>query len=167
MKKPKRLKKLTGFFGEFKAFVMRGNVIDLAVGVIIGGAFQKIITALVDNIIMPVLSLLLPKDTNIDGLFLALDGKEYADLAAAQAVGAPVMTYGSFIMMVVDFLLMAVVVFCIVKALNSLNGLRKKKDEIVEEPAAPTTQICPYCKTEIHIDATRCPNCTSQLEAQA
>ncbi len=149
-----------GFAAEFKKFIMRGNVIDLAVGVIVGGAFQAIVKSLVDDIVMPLISLL------TDGLdftnwFLPLDGKEYANLAAAQEAGAPILTYGNFISAIINFLIMAFVVFCLVKAINTVADRAKKKEE--EAPADPTTKECPFCKSEIAIEATRCPHCTSQL----
>ena len=142
---------------EFKAFVMRGNVMDLAVAVIIGGAFGKIISSLVNDIIMPPIGLLL-KGVNFSDLFVALNGQAYTTLADAQAAGAPVLTYGIFIKNVVDFLIIALVIFLMIKGVNNL----KKKPE----PAAaePTTKECPYCFTTISIKASRCPNCTSELK---
>jgi large conductance mechanosensitive channel len=142
---------------EFKAFILRGNVIDLAVAVIIGGAFGKIISSLVNDIIMPPIGLLL-KGVNFADLFVALNGQAYATLADAQAAGAPVLTYGNFIKNVVDFLIIALVIFLMVKGMNNL----KKKPEPVA--AEPTTKECPYCFTTIPIKATRCPHCTSELK---
>ncbi len=150
-----------GFFGEFKTFIMRGNVIDLAVGVIVGGAFQAIVKSLVDDVVMPVISLA-TKGINFADLFIALDGNEYATLAAAQEAGAATLNYGNFISAILNFIIMAFVVFLLVKGINTVAEKTKKK----EEPAAPeepTTKECPYCKSEIAIGATRCPNCTSEL----
>ena len=149
-----------GFMAEFKKFIMRGNVIDLAVGVIGGGAFQAIVKSLVDDLVMPVISLA-TKGLDFSKLFVALDGQEYATLEAAQEAGAAVLTYGNFISAVINFLIMAFVVFCLIKAINAVADKAKKKEE--EAPAAPTTKECPFCKSEIAIEATRCPHCTSEL----
>lgn len=149
-----------GFMAEFKKFIMRGNVIDLAVGVIVGGAFQAIVKSLVDDLVMPVISLA-TKGLDFSKLFVALDGQEYATLEAAQEAGAAVLTYGNFISAVINFLIMAFVVFCLIKAINAVADKAKKKEE--EAPAAPTTKECPFCKSEIAIEATRCPHCTSEL----
>jgi len=142
---------------EFKAFVMRGNVIDLAVGVIIGGAFGKIVSSLVNDIIMPPIGLLL-KGVNFSDLFVALNGQTYATLADAQAAAAPVLTYGNFIKNVVDFLIIAIVIFLMIKGINNM-----KKPAPAPAPAEPTTKECPHCFSTISIKATRCPNCTSEL----
>ncbi len=149
-----------GFMAEFKKFIMRGNVIDLAVGVIVGGAFQAIVKSLVDDLVMPVISLL-TKGLDFSKLFVALDGNEYATLEAAQEAGAAVITYGNFISAVINFIIMAFVVFCLIKAINTVADKANKKEE--EAPAEPTTKECPFCKSEIAIEATRCPHCTSQL----
>ena len=148
------------FFGEFKEFIAKGNVIDLAVGVIIGGAFQSIVKNLVENMITPVISLL-TKQVSFTDMFVSLDGNEYATLAAAQEAGAATINYGLFIQAVIDFLLTAFVIFLLVKGINKIRGMGKK-EEVVEK--APTTKICPFCKSEIDIEATRCPNCTSEVE---
>lgn len=147
-----------GFFGEFREFIMRGSVMDLAVGVIIGAAFQSIINSLVDDIIMPVISALFG-GLDFSNYFVSLDGSNYATLAAAQEAGAATLNYGVFITAVINFLLMALVIFCMVKALNKLSDKVKKK----EEEAAPTEKDCPFCKSKIDIGATRCPHCTSEL----
>lgn len=149
-----------GFFGEFKKFIMRGNVIDLAVGVIVGGAFQAIVKSLVDDVVMPVISLA-TKGINFADLFIALDGNEYATLTAAQEAGAATLNYGNFISAILNFIIMAFVVFVLVKTINTVADKSKKKEE--EAPAEPTTKECPYCKSEIAIGATKCPNCTSDL----
>ena len=141
---------------EFKEFALKGNMIDLAVGVIIGGAFNSLVTSLVDNIIMPIISIFTGK-IDFSNLFLALDGNEYATLAQAQSAGAATINYGAFITGLLNFLIMAFVVFLIVKAMNKL----RTRNEV---PAAPTTKICPHCKSEVHIEADRCPHCTSALE---
>ena len=139
---------------EFKEFVMRGNVIDLAVAVIIGGAFGKIVSSLVNDIIMPPIGLLL-KGVNFADLFVSLNGQAFATLADAQAAGAPVLTYGNFIKNIVDFLIIALVVFLMIKGINKV----KRQPA----PAEPTTKDCPHCFTAIPIKATRCPHCTSEL----
>lgn len=148
------------FFGEFKDFIAKGNVIDLAVGVIIGGAFSGIVKSLVENIITPAITLLTGKIAFTD-LFYALDGKEYATLADAQAVGAATINYGIFIQGVIDFIITALVIFLLVKGINKIRNSGKKNEEAVEE--APTTKKCPFCASEISIEATRCPHCTSEL----
>ena len=146
------------FFGEFKKFIAQGNVIDLAVGVIIGGAFSGIVKSLVENIITPAISVL-TKNIAFSDLFYALDGNEYTTLAAAQEAGAATINYGLFVQGVIDFIITAFVIFLMVKVINKIRSAGKKE----EEPAAPTTKECPFCKSEISIDATRCPHCTSQL----
>lgn len=151
---------MKGFLKEFKEFAMRGNVIDLAVGVIIGGAFQKIVTSLVNDIIMPLISLAM-KGADFASKFIALDGKSYASIEEATEAGAAILTYGNFISVVIDFIIMAFVIFLLVKGLNKLAKLGKK--EVEEAPAEPTTKVCPYCKSEIAIDATKCCHCTSDV----
>ena len=150
-----------GLIKEFKEFISRGNVIDLAVGVIIGGAFSAIVTNLVTNIVTPVISLLTGKVSFTD-MFIVLGEGEYATLAAAQEAGAATLNYGLFIQAVIDFLLTAFVIFLLVKAINKIRMVGKKEEPVVEE--APTTKVCPFCKSEINIEATRCPNCTSEVE---
>lgn len=155
---------------EFKAFALKGNVIDLAVGVIIGGAFGKIVTSLVNDLIMPLVGLL-TGGINFNDQFLLLkplpDGATANTLAEAQALGLPTLNYGSFITNVLYFFIMAFVIFLFIKMLNNLsNAAQKKMKKNEDAPAAapPTTKECPYCRTQIHIEATRCPNCTSKLE---
>ena len=149
--------KKKGFVGEFREFIMRGNVMDLAVGVIIGGAFQAIINSLVNDIIMPVISLL-TGGIDFNNWFVSLDGTHYDTLAAAQEAGAATLNYGVFITAVINFLLMALVIFFIVKALN------KASEKIVKKEEKPkTTKVCPKCKSEINKDATKCPCCTADL----
>ena len=141
---------------EFRDFVARGNVMDLAVGVIIGSAFGAIVTSLVNDIIMPPIGLAL-NGVNFKDLFVSLTGKAYPSLQAAQAAGAPTINYGNFINNVIDFLIVAAVIFLLVKGINSLKR---------PAPApAPTTKECEFCHTSIPLKAVRCPNCTSQLKA--
>ncbi len=151
--------KTKGFVGEFKKFIMRGNVLDMAIGIIIGGAFQAIISSLVNDIIMPVITLL-TGGIDFTNWFVALDGSSYATLDAAKEAGAATLNYGVFITAIINFLLMALVVFLIVKSMNKAADKFKKK----EEEAPKTTKICPFCKSEIDKDATRCPHCTSELK---
>ena len=139
---------------EFKEFVMRGNVLDLAIAVIIGGAFGKIITSFVNDVLMPPIGLLLG-GVDFADLFVSLDGQTYESLVAAQEAGAATVNYGVFLNTVIDFVIVAFVIFLVVKAAN-----RMKKPE---PAAAPTTKECPHCFTTISMKATRCPNCTSQL----
>lgn len=141
---------------DFKAFIMRGNVLDLAVAVIIGGAFGAIINSLVADIIMPPIGLLLGK-VDFSNLFIPLDGQSYASLAAAKEAGAATINYGVFINTLINFLIVALAIFLVIRAANRL--ISKK----AEAPAEPTTKDCPFCATAIPLKATRCPNCTSQL----
>lgn len=141
---------------EFKEFIMRGNVIDMAVGVIVGAAFNNIVSSLVNDIVMPVISIFTGK-INFKDLFLALDGKTYATLAEAQGVSAPVIAYGNFIQLVLQFLITAFAVFILVKGINKL---RRPAPE--PEPEV-TTKECPYCCSEIPLKATKCPHCASEL----
>ena len=152
---------MKGFLKEFKDFAMRGNVIDLAVGVIIGGAFQKIVTSVVNDLVMPLIGLI-TKGSDFATKFVALDGGEYATIEEATAAGAAILTYGNFIAVTIDFLIMAFVIFLLVKGLNKLTSIGKKPEPVVE--AAPTTKVCPFCKSEIAIDATKCAHCTSDVE---
>ena len=138
---------------EFKKFAIRGNVVDMAVGVIVGGAFSSIINSLVNDVLMPVISLATGK-VDFTNLFIALDGQSYPTLDAAKA-STSVFAYGSFIQTVIQFLIIAFSIFMVVKGINML---RRPKPE-----AAPTTKECPYCKSEIHIDALKCPHCASEL----
>ena len=145
------------FLGEFKKFALKGNMIDLAVGVIIGGAFNGLVSSLVNDIIMPALSLFTGK-MDFENWFYAMDGKTYATIEAAKEAGAATINYGNFISGIINFIIMAFVVFMMVRAINKL-----KKDEPAA-PAAPTTKKCPFCKTDIPLEATKCPHCTSALE---
>ena len=141
---------------EFKAFVLKGNVLDLAVAVIIGAAFGKIVTSFTNDIIMPPIGMLLG-NVNFTDLFISLDGNQYASLAIAQAAGAPTINYGVFINTIINFLIVAAALFMAVRTMNRL-----KKDE----PAAPDKKECPYCLSAIPIQASRCPHCTSELAKQ-
>ncbi|NLP35287.1 MAG: large conductance mechanosensitive channel protein MscL [Clostridiales bacterium] len=141
---------------EFKKFALRGNMIDLAVGIIIGGAFTSIVNSLVNDIVMPVLSIF-TKKIDFTNLFLSLDGENYDTLEAAKAAGASTINYGAFLTGVLNFLIMAFVVFLLVRWINKL-----KKPE----PTPPsTTKSCPFCYTDINIKASKCPNCTADIEA--
>jgi len=141
---------------EFKTFAMRGNVLDMAVGIIIGAAFGRIITSLVADIIMPPIGLILGK-VDFSTLFLNISGMSYPTLAAAKAANAATINYGTFLNTVIDFLIVAFVIFMLVRQVNRWNK---------PAPAAePTTKECPYCISAIPIKATRCPNCTSELRA--
>ena len=140
---------------EFKDFAVKGNVIDLAVGIIIGGAFGKITTSLVNDIIMPPLGLLLAK-VDFTDLFINLSGEPVKSLDQAKSVGIPVLAYGQFINNVIDFLIVAFVVFLLIKVINNFKRSEEKK--------VAKTKNCPFCFTAIPIKATRCPSCTSQLK---
>ena len=143
-------KKDSGFIADFKKFIMRGNVMDMAVGVIVGGAFTAIVTSLNKDILTPLLA-----------LFGGIDFS-YLQLVMGEGEEAPVLMYGNFITAVLNFLITAFVIFLLIRGINALNDLFTKKEE--EKPAEPTTKECPYCKSTIAIAATRCPNCTSHLE---
>lgn len=134
------------FFNEFKEFISKGNVMDLAVGVIIGGAFSAIVTSLTDNIINPLIN--------------CIGGAEIQ--GKIHLVGDNFIDYGAFISAIINFLIMALIIFCLVKTVNKFMAIGKKKEE--EAPAEPTTKICPFCKSEIPIDATKCCHCTSDLQ---
>lgn len=140
---------------EFREFALKGNVIDLAVGIIIGAAFNKVVQSLVNDIIMPPIGLLIGK-VDFSSLYLNLSGKTYETLAEAKKAGAATINYGLFISAIVDFTIMAFVVFLMVK---QINRLRRE-----ESPATPTTKECPFCLSATALAATRCPHCTSTLE---
>ncbi len=143
------------FVKEFKEFVMRGNVIDMAVGVIIGGAFNNIVSSLVNDIVMPIITLITGR-LDFTNLMITMDGNTYATLDEAKAATS-VIAYGNFIQIVVQFLLTALVIFTVIKAINRLH--RPAPEPVAE----PTTKECPYCKSEIHKDAVKCPHCGSDL----
>jgi large conductance mechanosensitive channel len=141
-------------FKEFRNFIMRGNVLDLAVAVIIGAAFGKIVTSLVNDILMPPLGLAL-KHVDFTNLFVDLSGGHHDTLAQAKAAGDATLNYGVFLNNVIDFLIVAFVIFLIIQQANRLKR--------APAPADPTTKECPFCHTNIPLAATRCPNCTSNL----
>jgi large conductance mechanosensitive channel len=142
---------------EFKEFVMRGNVLDMAVGIIIGAAFGKIVSSMVSDMLMPPLGLLLGS-VDFSSLFINLSDSPYPSLVAARAAGAPTLNYGVFIQTVLDFLIVGFVIFLLVRQVNALT----KKPE--SPPGPPTTKSCSYCLSTIPIKATRCPHCTSELK---
>jgi large conductance mechanosensitive channel len=147
------MKKKSKFMDEFKQFILRGNVMDMAVGVIVGGAFTAIVTSLNEDILTPIL-----------GIF---GGTDFSYLTVTLGIGdnAPVLHYGNFITAIINFLITALVIFIMLKAINKVTQrLNSITGDNSEEAPAPTTKVCPFCKSEIAIDATRCPHCTSQLE---
>lgn len=143
------------FIEEFKAFALKGNVLDMAVGVMIGGAFAKIVSSMVSDLFMPLIGLI-TGGINLGGLFFALDGNAYASMDAAKAAGVGTLNYGVFLQTVIDFLLMALCVFAFVKLVGRVMPKKAPK---------PAPHLCPYCQSEISEKATRCPHCTSQLPA--
>jgi len=145
-------------WSEFKKFAMRGNMLDLAIGVIIGGGVGKVIASLVKDIIMSPIGLLLGR-VDFASLYINLSRTKYATFADAQAAGAPTINIGLFLNAVIDFVVVLLVIFFMVRGINQMRERAEKK----AVAAAPTTKVCPYCKTEIAIDATRCPHCTSEL----
>lgn len=147
------MKKKSKLLGELKEFAMRGNVMDLAVGVMVGGAFQAIVSSFVGDIVSPII-----------GLFGNVDFSEFAWTLKGEGESAVVLKYGSFITAVINFAIMVCVIFFIIKLVNKLASLGKSKKKAEEEEPAPTTKQCPYCRSEIDIEATRCPHCTSRLE---
>lgn len=149
------------FLDEFKAFAMKGNMLDLAIGVIIGGAFGKIVSSLVNDVFMPVLGQL-TGGVSVDSLFVQLSGTDvsYKTIEAANAAGVATLNYGLFIQAVIDFLIIAFFIFMFVKAINKM----KKKEE---KAAAPVVRKCSYCLEPVADAATRCPHCTSELTLKA
>jgi large conductance mechanosensitive channel len=141
-------KKVGGFFSEFKTFALKGNVMSMAIGVLIGGAFSGLVISLTKNIITPLLNCFGKMDGSVSKLALKVRGQS--------------LEFGAFLADVVNFLIMAFIVFLLVKGMNALANIGSKKKE-EEEPAAPTTKTCPYCKSEIAIDATKCAHCTSDV----
>jgi large conductance mechanosensitive channel len=142
-------------FKEFKEFIMRGNVMDMAVGIIIGAAFGKIVSSFVSDVLMPPIGLLLGK-MDFSSLFLNLSGQTFETLEAAKKAGAPTLNYGLFINTVIDFLIVAFAIFLVIKQINRL----KKQPA----PAPANTKECPFCFSVIPIKASRCPQCTSELK---
>lgn len=160
------------FFKEFKDFATRGNVVDLAVGVIIGAAFQKIVTSAVNDLVMPLIGLI-TGTANFNDAFVILSLPEgvleeaVISLDVAKELGVTTLNYGAFISTVLDFIIMAFVIFLMIKLINKASSLTKKKEEVVEEvPAEPTTKVCPYCLSEIPIAATKCAHCTSDVPVE-
>jgi large conductance mechanosensitive channel len=141
---------------EFKEFALRGNVMDMAIGIVIGAAFGAIVSSLVNDILMPPIGMVLGS-VDFTNLFVSLDGQQYASLAAAQEAGAPTINYGLFINTIINFVIIAFVIFLLIRQINRL----QRQPE--ETPTEPTTKECPYCVSEIPIKATRCPQCTSDL----
>ena len=135
------------FFGEFKEFISKGNVMDMAVGIIVGGAFTAIVSALTDNIINPLIGSIFKMD--FSELAVTINGAE--------------LKYGAFIMAIINFIIIAFVLFLIVKGMNTMRAKAEERKKKEEEEAAPTTKVCPFCKSEIPIEATRCAHCTSEL----
>ncbi len=159
-KEKKNMKKL---WEEFKTFAFKGNVLDMAVGIIIGGAFGAIVTSLVNDLLMPAVGLLIKAD--FSKWFVALDGNTYESLEKAQEAGASILHYGNFIAAIIYFLIVALCIFFVVKAINGVRAkaedARKKNEPEPEPEKAP--RLCPFCFGEIHEEATRCPHCTSEL----
>jgi len=145
---------------EFRDFAVKGNMLDMAVGMIIGAAFKDIVNSVVNDLVMPVISLFTGK-IDFSNMFIALDGNEYASLAAAQEAAAPTLNYGLFITQVINFVILAFVIFMMVKWVNKVRTSVEPKKE--EAPAEPTEKTCPFCQSKISIKATRCPHCTSEL----
>ena len=155
------------FLQEFKEFAMRGNVMDLAVGVIIGAAFQKIVTSAVNDLVMPLIGLITGNSNFNDAFWIlrlpeGVTEAQVTSLETATELGVTSFNYGAFISAVIDFLIMAFVIFVMIKALNKASSLAKKKEE--EAPAEPETKVCPYCLSEIPVGATKCAHCTSDVE---
>jgi len=144
---------------EFKEFVMRGNVLDMAIGIIIGASFGKIVSSLVNDVLMPPLGLILG-NVDFSNLFINMSGKSYASVAEAKAAGAATLNYGLFLNTVVDFMIVAFAIFLLVRQVNRLRSARPPA------PAGPPTKQCPYCLTSIPLVATRCSHCTSVLDTQ-
>jgi large conductance mechanosensitive channel len=143
---------------EFKEFVMRGNVVDMAVGIIIGAAFGKIVTSFVSDILMPPIGLVLGK-VDFSNLFVDLSGKGFATLAEAKKAGAATINYGLFFNTVLDFIIVAFVIFLLIRQINRM----RRQPEAA--PAAPDTKECPFCLSTVPLKAVRCPHCTSELKA--
>ncbi|MDO4564251.1 MAG: large conductance mechanosensitive channel protein MscL [Clostridia bacterium] len=146
---------------DFKKFAFRGNVLDMAIGVIIATAFGKIVSSVVNDIFMPLISRIIGFD--FTNWFVALDGGEYATLQEATDAGASILHYGNLISVIVDFLIIAFFIFMVVRLINKAKNRAKKE---AEEAPKPEPRLCPYCFTEINEKATRCPHCTSELEAK-
>ena len=158
------------FFQEFKEFATRGNVVDLAVGVIIGAAFQKIVTSAVNDLVMPLIGLITGNSNFNDAFFIlrlpaGVKAEQVTSLATATELGVTTFNYGAFISAVIDFLIMAFVIFLMIKALNKASSLTHRKQEEPETPAEPTVKTCPYCLSEIPYKAKKCAHCATDLTA--
>lgn len=148
---------------EFKQFAVQGNMLDMAVGMIIGSAFKDLVNSVVNDLIMPIVSMFTGK-IDFSNMFIALDGNTYATLADAEFAEAAVFKYGVFITEIINFVILAFVIFMMVKAINKLRTAAEHKPaEAPAAPAEPTEKVCPYCQSTISIKATRCPHCTSEL----
>lgn len=158
------MKTVKGFLGEFKEFAVKGNVIDMAVGIIIGGAFSPIVNSLVKDIIMPPIGYVLG-NVDFKNLYIPVipTSEHYATLEEAQAAGLVTINYGVFINTLISFLIVSFAVFMLVKAINKLKA-EKKEEVCASEPAEPTTKECPFCCSTINIKAKKCPNCASEIQ---
>lgn len=150
--------KAKGFWSEFATFAVKGNVLDLAIGMVIGSAFTSIVNSLVKDIITPLIGAI-TGGLNYSEWFFSLDGVHYETLAEAQEAGAAILTYGNFITAIINFLIVSLVIFIVFKKILTFH----KKEEKIEE-VAPTTKECEYCKSTININATKCPHCTSEVK---
>jgi large conductance mechanosensitive channel len=142
-------------YKEFKEFIMRGNVVDLAIGVVIGAAFGKIVTSFVEDVLMPPIGLLLG-GADFSNLFINLSGKAYPSIAAAKAAGAATLNYGIFLNNIINFLIIAFAIFLLIKQINRMQS--------PAPAAAPTTKDCPYCLSAVPLKATKCAHCTAELK---
>jgi large conductance mechanosensitive channel len=154
------------FFEDFRDFIVQGNALNLAIGVVIGGAFGAIVNSLVQDIIMPPIGLLLGK-VDFSNLYFLLSPSDttFNSLAEAQAYGAVVIAYGKFIMAIVSFLIIAFVIFILLRAINKAREKAEEKLKLEKKKEEATTKVCPFCATDIPLAASRCPHCTSQLES--
>lgn len=158
-------KGLSKFLGDFKDFITKGNVLDMAVGVIIGAAFKDIVTSLTNDLISPILGIF--GGVDFSELKLVIGTKEVVDATGVTTIVENTLNYGAFITAIINFLIMAFIIFMLIKGVTAVQNLGKnivKKKGEEEAPAAPTTKICPFCMSEIAIEATRCPHCTSELK---
>jgi large conductance mechanosensitive channel len=149
------MKRFEKLMKEFKTFAVKGNMVDLAIGLTVGAGFKEIVSSLVNDIVMPPIGLVLGK-VNFTDLYLNLSAKKYPTLAAAESAGAPIIKYGNFLNTIIDFAIVAFVIFFVVKIINQIKNKEEKKE-------ISHTKKCPFCVTKIHENATRCPNCTSKL----
>lgn len=147
-------------FDEYKKFAIKGNVLDLAIGVVIGAAFTNIVNTLVSSLVTPLLSVLTNK-VDLGSLFISLTGGSYLTMEEAKAAGEIVVNYGAIVNSVLNFFIVSFILFLVVR---SFTRLKVKEEKTAEDKTKAETQTCPYCKTSIHIEATKCPNCTSDLK---